>query len=173
MPQRCCRGSGRQPAFKSAARASVRRLLLTTAAEVNCRRVPPGRFGELSLAATDGFRDGRIPGFGVAGGLRERNRLRLRETMRAANVSPSSARCRCGPTRSRPRSWWRGGRPMRTVCGGVGRCGALTRPLAAYVDRPRRRWARWRRCAAGVAVLKRQVTKLNGYRLLGVAVYRI
>ena len=31
-------------------------------AEVNCRCVPPGRFGELTLAPTDGFRSGRAPG---------------------------------------------------------------------------------------------------------------
>ena len=142
---------------------------------------------------TDSVADG-LPGFGVSGGLRERNRLRLREAMRGANgtvfvcglplrgdaslVTSVIARRMPEANRLRFRLALLGEiKPsalampaLRTVRVGVGRCGPLTRPLAAYVGRPRQRWARWRRRAAGVVVLIRRVTKLNRYRLLGAAV---
>ena len=115
---------------------------------------------------TDSVTDG-LPGFGVSDGLRERNRLRLREAMRGANgtvlvcgvplrgdmepVASVIARRMSDANRLRLRLALPGqmkpsassmpafaDRPHRRWT----MRGALTRPLAVYADRPRRRWAR-------------------------------
>ena len=76
MPQRCCRGAGASPLLIGSTRQRASDFYRRRRAEVNCRCVPPGLSWRDS--PTDRFRNRRIPGFVVAGVLRERNRLRLR-----------------------------------------------------------------------------------------------
>ena len=83
MPQRCCRGAGASPLLIGSTRQRASDFYRRRRAEVNCRCVPPGLSWRDS--PTDRFRNRRIPGFVVAGVLRERNRLRLRETVRGDN----------------------------------------------------------------------------------------
>ena len=83
MPQRCCRGAGASPLLIGSTRQRASDFYRRRRAEVNCRCVPPGLSWRDS--PTDRFRNRRMPGFVVAGVLRERNRLRLRETVRGDN----------------------------------------------------------------------------------------